>query len=117
MAPVTVPLSVSVPVVLDGSGNGTARAGPLNLREVWTPGLASVKVSTNASEASCKVYEGEAADDSSYVDGTLSGSTGDSTANVYGPLYVGQYVWAVWEGGDPGATAYLNVTGTKTVGG
>ena len=116
MAPVTVPLNVSAPVTLDGSGNGTARAGPSNLREVWTPEQASVKVSSNTAEAQCKVYEGEQADDSNYVGGTLSGSTGDSTTNVYGPLYVGQYIWAVWTGGDPGATAYLNVTGTKTIG-
>lgn len=116
MAPVTTPLNVSVPVVLDGSGNGTARTGPVNLREVWTPQLARVSVSTNASEAECKIYEGEQADQANFVDGTLSGSTGDSSANVYGPLYTGQYIWAVWAGGDPGATAYLNVSGTKTIG-
>lgn len=117
MTAVTVPLNVSVPVVLDASGNGTARTGPVNLREVWTPQQASVKVATSTVEAECKVYQGEAPDDPNFVGGTLSGSTGDSTTNVYGPLYVGQYVWAVWTGGDPGATAYLNVGGSKTIGG
>lgn len=111
-----VPLNVSVPVVLDGSGNGTARTGPVNLREIWTPQQASVSVSTSASEAECKVYQGESAQQPNYVDGTLSGSTGDSTTNVYGPLYAGQWIWAVWTGGDPGAVAYLKVAGTKTVG-
>lgn len=116
MAPVTVPLNISVPVTLDGSGAGTARAGPVNAREIWTPSQASVSVSTAVSEAQCRIYEGEAPDQPNYADGTLSGSTGDSTTNVYGPMYVGQYIWAVWSGGDRGATGYLNITGTKTIG-
>lgn len=118
MAPVTVPLNVTVPVTLSGAGAGTARIGPRNAREIWTPALASVGTSQASvtNEAQCKVYQGEAPTQDHYVDGTLSGSTGDSTDHVYGPLYTGQYVWAVWTGGDAGAPAYLNVTGTKTIG-
>lgn len=116
MAPVTVPLNMSVPVVLDGSGGGTARTGPLNAREIWTPQLASVKASSNTKEAQCTVYEGSAPTQDNFVDNTLSGSTGDATGKVYGPLYVGEFIWAVWAGGDAGATAYLIISGTKTIG-
>lgn len=112
---VTVPLNQSAPVTLDIGGGGTARLGPVSLRESWTPAVASVKVSTNNSEAECRIFEGTDTSDPNYVDGTLSGSTGDSTSNVYGPLEPGNWIWAVWTGGDPGATAYLNVTGTKEV--
>lgn len=111
-----VPLNMSVPVKLDGSGAGTAKIGPVNLRETWFPEVASVKASSNVNEAECQLYEGETADQQYFIDGTLSGSTGDSTDHVWGPLTCGQYVWAVWSGGDAGAQAILRVRGTKEIG-
>lgn len=101
-------------VVLDGSGKGTAKAGPLSARETWQPEVASVSASTNAAEAQCRIYSGDAPIPANYVDGTLSGSTGDSTGHVAGnQLRKGSYIWAVWTGGDPGAVATLKVTGSK----
>lgn len=117
---VTVPLRQSVPVTLDASGGGTARLGPVSLRETWYPQVASVGTNQGpgdpvVSEAQCKVYQGEDATQPNFCDGTLSGSTGDSTSNVSGPLYCGQYVWAVWTGGDAGAQACLTVTGSRQI--
>lgn len=103
-------------VVLNGSGAGTARLGPVGSREVWSPAVASVSVATNVAEAQCKIYVGDSVIPGNYVDGTLSGSTGDSTDRVSASqLPLGWFIWAVWSGGDAGSVATLNVTGTKTV--
>lgn len=116
----TLTLSATASVKLDANGNGTAQIGPSHTREVWRPTLVSVNANeaagTITDEASCKVYCGSVIASFSYVDGTLSGSTGDSTASVAGQaLYPGQYVSAVWAGGDPGAQVSMNITGTRTV--
>ncbi len=103
-------------VVLDSSGDGTAKVGPAGTREAWQPLVASVICSSNNSEARCRVYLGDSEATWRFIDGTLSGSTGDSTGNVAGlPVPFGRWIWAVWTGGDPGATATLTVNGTKTV--
>ena len=114
-----VPLNRFDAVTLNGSGNGTAKVGPVNAREVWSPAIASVRTNQAAvtNEASCKIYIGPDTSPPNFVDGTLSGSTGDSTDSVAGQqVRCGQYVFAVWAGGDPGAQAFLNVTGTSQVG-
>lgn len=102
-------------VTLDGSGNGTARTGPLSARETWHPATASVRASSAVSEATCLTYIGDSPTQANFIDGTFSGSSGDSTDRVAGVpnIKTGWYVWAVWAGGDPGATATLNVNGTK----
>ncbi|HEV2244909.1 MAG TPA: hypothetical protein VGR98_27995 [Streptosporangiaceae bacterium] len=106
----------AVTITLDGSGNGTAKIGPAGMAEVWQAAVASVSASTNGREAQCKVYVGDQPTAANFIDQTLSGSTGDSTGRVSArPLRLGDYVWAVWAGGDPGAVATLNVTGTRDV--
>jgi hypothetical protein len=108
------PLSEWGSVTLDGSGNGTLKMTPWAGSVTWTLSLVSVKASSNASEANCKIYLGPQPTDQYYVDGSLSGSTGDSTSNVSG-LTVdthGNSLWAVWQGGDAGASATLQATGT-----
>lgn len=113
--PTTVPLNVSVPITLDGSGNGTASVGPTSHGEVWTPATVSVKVATATNEAQCLIYQGHSATPENFVDGTFSGSSGDSTDKATYPMRLGWKVWAVWAGGDPGAVAYLNVAGTRDI--
>lgn len=106
----------SVTVVLNGSGTGTAKIGPSGAFETWQAQAAAVSVATNSAEAQCRIYLGDSAIAPNFVDSTLSGSTGDSTGRVSArPLRLGDYIWAVWTGGDPGAVATLNVTGTRTV--
>jgi hypothetical protein len=112
----TVTLVESIPVTLDGSGNGTAQLGPQGKGEVWHPANAHVSVSTNIDEAQCRVYVGDQPTANNFRDGTLSGSTGDSTDRVGADeVRLGRFVWAVWSGGDPGSTATLNVTGSKDI--
>lgn len=103
-------------VILDGSGNGTVKLGPLSAREVWNAANASVKVATHVLEAKCFIYVGNTATPQYFRDSTLTGSTGDSTGKVdSAPIKVNTYVWAVWTGGDPGQQATLTVTGTKEI--
>lgn len=109
-------LSESVSVQLDGSGNGTAKTGPLSARETWQPSNVHVSVSTATNEAVCNIYVGDAAQQRNFRDATFTGSSGDSSDRVNADtVTVGAYVWAVWTGGDPGAMATLSVTGSKMV--
>ena len=109
-----VPLNESATVKLNGSGAGTARVGPISARETWTPGNASVSVSSNTNEATCSIYVGDSATQRNFVDSTFTGSSGDSSDRLgASTVKVGAYVFAVWSGGDAGATATLTVTGTK----
>lgn len=110
-------LDETVFVTLDGSGNGTVNVGPLTAREVWHPTSASVRVNTGATnEAQCSVFVGQFATQENFRDLTFTGSAGDSTDKVSGkPVKKGDYVWAVWTGGDPGQRACLNVIGTKDI--
>ena len=104
-------------VVLDSSGDGTAKVGPAGMREIWQPALASVQCSSNTDEATCQVAFGQDLATARFLDATFTGSSGDSTDRVSGaaPLRLGWSVFATWTGGDPGATATLTVTGTKTI--
>lgn len=113
------PLSENGSVLLDGSGNGTLRMLPIGGRETWLPVAVAVKtnqaVITN--EAQCRIYVGPAASDQYFVDGTLSGSTGDSSGRVEGYQIDthGSFLWAVWSGGDPGAAGVMVVSGQRQV--
>lgn len=104
-------------IILDGSGNGTVKIGPVTARERWLPANASVSVSQSiTNEAQCRIYAGDQPIPVNFIDATLSGSTGDATGRVNGiTLKLGQYIWAVWSGGDPGHVATLNVTGSKEI--
>lgn len=114
----TLTLNEDKAVFLDGSGNGTVQLFPDGSHEKWMPTGASVKCSSSVLEASCKIYIGNQVNDHNFVDGTLSGSTGDSTDRVSGYV-IGRtsdpYIFAVWSGGDVGAQATLSITGTKTI--
>jgi hypothetical protein len=108
-----LPLSASAQTVLDSSGNGTAEIGPQSPGETWQAGfIAAVRTqeTTVTDEAICRVYCG-----GRFIGGTTWGSTGDSSSDTP-QLGVGQVVTAEWTGGDAGATAVLDITGTKTVG-
>ena len=110
----TVGLTETVTVVLDGSGNGTAKVGPLSARETWTPATVQVYTATNTLEAECAIYAGDSVRSATFRGATLNGSTGDS-ATLAEKIHVGAQVFAVWSGGDAGTVATLVVTGTKDV--
>jgi hypothetical protein len=109
-----LPLSQKAYVTLDSDGNGTASAGPLSPGEVWSGLTVSVSVATNVNEAQCLIYAGADATPGYFADGTLFGSTGNSTQNL-GTVRVGGNVFAVWSNGDAGSVATMVITGTKQV--
>lgn len=108
-------LNESASVTLDGQGNGTLRMRPRGGGETWLLASVSVKASTAVLEAACRIYVGPSATDRYFVDGTLSGSTGDSTGRVAGYAVDthGNALWAIWAGGDAGAEATMQVSGTE----
>jgi hypothetical protein len=122
----------NVSVTLDGSGNGSAS---------WTPGqpargggvgvgrlsgltvtLTGVAVSVApvgaapapVNQARCSVYLSYGIQSTSPVafqGTTVTGSTGD-TDTLTGTLKPGDWVTAVWAGGDAGAVATMRILGT-----
>lgn len=106
----------SATVTLAG-GNGTVKVGPLSAREVWHPENVHVSANQNpVNQAQCYVYVGDSAIQQNFRDATINGSSGDSTDKVNADIVPkGQYIWAVWSGGDNGAIAVLTVTGTKDI--
>jgi hypothetical protein len=110
-----VPLSVYASVTLDGSGNGTARTGPPAHGVLWRPAVASVRVSTGTLSPTCKLYVGPAATDQYFIDGTFTGNQNSTDAVKGQVLQLGDFVWAVWTGGDVGAQATVTVGGVKEI--
>jgi hypothetical protein len=110
----TAALSQSVSVELAGGG-GTVSAGPTGFGEVWQNVTVAVHCATNVSEATCRIYVGGGPSAQYFADGTTWGSTGDSSNNMPPTIVGGQNIYAVWSGGDDTTTAYLTVTGTRTV--
>lgn len=115
--PVSVMLNESVTIVLNASGNGTAKVGPKSARETWHPDNVHVSANQNAiNESQCRIYAGDSPIQSNYRDGTVSGSSGDQSDAVSASIIkCGQYIYAVWSVGDANVIATLNVTGTKEV--
>ena len=112
-----VKLNEFVPVTLDGSGNGTAKAGPRSARETWFPVNVHVSANTNpVKDAVCKVYVGDQATQNNFRDATISGSTGDSTDRVNADqIPLGQYIFAVWSNGDANIQGVMNITGEREI--
>jgi hypothetical protein len=112
---ITIPLSVSASVTLNGSGDGTVSVGPRNVGEVWFPSTAAVSVATNVSEALGYLYIGLSASPGNLVGTTATASTGDSDDLPGIPVYVGSFILFAWSGGDAGKIATLSVFGTRQV--
>jgi hypothetical protein len=114
---ITADLNESAQVVLDGSGNGTARLSPQGTRYsgyVWNPVNLYVNVSTNVNEASATAYvsygiQSNAATDA--IGSTVLGSTGD-TCGMTQNVKPGDWITVKWTGGDPGSVATMRVTGS-----
>jgi hypothetical protein len=111
-----VPLNETAIIQLNGSGAGTAKLGPQSARETWYPDNVHVSVNTAVLESTCTIFKGMDATQPNFRDESVLGSTGDASGAVSGDvLKTGQYVWAVWTGGDANAKATLTVTGQRNV--
>jgi hypothetical protein len=127
--PTSFDLQETATVVLDGSGNGTARISPgqpggpgsgvgagRNSGLLWNVTGISVNVATNVLEASAKTYVSYGIQSAGLADfqgQTQTASTGD-TNTINATLRPGDWITVVWTGGDPGQAATLKVFGTVT---
>jgi len=117
---VTVDLSESVSVVLDGSGNGTAKLSPYGTRYSgysWQPVNLFVSVSTSVKQAFATAYVSYGIFSQTPNDAigtTITGSSGD-TCGMSQTLLPGDWISVKWTGGDAGAIATFRITGTVTV--
>jgi hypothetical protein len=112
---ITIPLSVSASVTLNGSGDGSVSIGPSHVGEVWLPSTVAVSVATNVSEALGYLYVGLAASPGNLVGTTATASTGDSDDLPGMPIYVGSFIVFSWTGGDAGQLATMSVFGSRQV--
>lgn len=104
-------LAEAFTVKLDGSGNGNVRLRPRSVRTTWNVGSVQVQTSTNVAEPTCNVYLGGPTGQN--LGGTYTGSN-DTCSGLNAQLYPGQYLTAVWSGGDAGATATATAYGTTS---
>jgi len=108
-------LNETAVINLNGSGNGSAKIGPLTARETWYPDTVAVSANNPPTlEAQCVISTGDI-NTKRFRDSCIDGSTGDSTGKATGRLVKGDYVWADWTGGDAGVQARMTVTGEKEV--
>lgn len=108
-------LSVGGQVVLVDDGTGLTGTGIVRLAptgEQWEIHNTNVLCSTRTNESLCRVYRDQIGD-IYVIDGTYSGSSGDTSDTVI-QLTDGQPLYYVWTGGDIGATATVRVTGFKS---
>jgi hypothetical protein len=125
--PGTNDLNENVSVILDGSGNGSARISPgqpgapgsgvgasRNSGLRWNVAGVAVSVATHVSEsvAECLISYGiQSATQLDFQGQTQTGSSGD-TCTVSASLRPGDWITVTWAGGDPGAIATMRVFGT-----
>ncbi len=98
-------------VTLDANGTGVVRMAPAGQK--WQITLTNVLCSTRVAEARCRVFIGQVSD-INCIDGTYSGSSGDTSDSVF-YLEDGEAMFVQWEGGDVGATATVKITGWTSV--
>lgn len=117
------PTNGSGGVVYTGSiagqgGGGQIQDGPASPGELWRPSLVSVSCSATVTTGTCQanIYAGAGIGQGTFVDGTFSGDTGDTSDAIGGRvLQPGQSVFVVWSGGVPGSTATAVISGQREV--
>lgn len=109
--------------LLDASGNGLAVVGPSGIGNTWAPSQVAVSTTTNVSTPEAFLYLGPLlplaalaalmnTPQLTQLGGTANGSN-DSIGLVGVQVPQGQALIVQWQGGDPGATAIMTVTGNQ----
>jgi hypothetical protein len=116
--PVTVDLGndgMAPNVLFGAAGTAQALVGPSSGGDLWSLDQCYVSTSVGQLDASqCAVFSGPLPLAQYGVTASLAGGASQFGMGGIGVPF-GWFVYAVWSGGVPGATAYLRVTGTKTV--
>lgn len=104
------PINQAANATLDGTGAGTAYLGPAP-GKVWRLTIAAVQTNTAVKVPTCIIYMGAAATSNNLIDGTFTGNLDTSDAVTAYDLSNGNYLWAVWSGGDPGSIGTVSIYG------
>lgn len=109
------PLNTADKVIIDGSGNGTVKLGPI-IAQTWNLANAAIRIPGAIKIPQCRIYMGATATDDNLIDATYSGALNATSLVSAFPLTQGKFIFAVWAGADVGATAWLSIYGTETSG-
>lgn len=103
--------------IVNGSGAATVTVGPTGLGTRWYPKKGDINTTSGANDAStCQVFIGPATVATDTLGAGQSYAGGGDTFGLAGEmLQPGEFVTAVWTGGNPGDTATLRVTGNQVV--
>lgn len=106
---------IAAPVLFGAAGTATAVVGPSGVGASWQAAQANAYTSVGALDpALVAFYFGPLPIAQYQVAANLQGG-GAQVALGGTTITPGWFIYAVWTGGTPGATAYLYVTGGKTV--
>jgi hypothetical protein len=111
--PATTPLNQFDNCILDASGAGTCMLEPPGGAVVWQIGVAAVQTVPAVLVPTVKIYMGPSATAPYLVDGTSTGDLDATSLVAAFPLQAGQKIFAVWSGGDVGATGTLSIVGVE----
>ena len=102
---------------VNGSGSATVTVGPHGLGTRWYPKKGDINTTSGPNDAStCQVFIGPAASAMDTLGAGQSYAGGGDTFGLSGEmLQPGEFVTAVWTGGNPGDVATLRVTGSQIV--
>lgn len=118
-APITGEVDEQVTITLNGSGNGTASITPPGPRTAprWDIQNVYVSAATNVLEAQATIYVSRGIKSTTVFDSrgqTATGSSGDTYAVGF-TLRPGDWLTAVWTGGDANAKATMTIKGSISV--
>ena len=103
--------SMQQQITLDANGYGYIRLAPAGKK--WQITSINVLCSTHVLEARARIYVDQIGD-AYAIDGTYSGSSGDTSDTVF-YLTDGQPMYVEWSGGDVGTIASVRVLGWASV--
>lgn len=104
------PFNTNQKVTLSGAGYGFIRFAPVGCS--WQIRRIAVLCSTRVLEARCRTYVGQIGE-LYVVDGTYSGSSGDTTDTVI-DLMDGTPLFVEWSGGDANTIATATISGMQS---
>lgn len=102
------PLILAGTVKLDATGAGQVTLSPPDTIPGWVVTLTSVHVDRTSPEPTFRLYRDHVAPEN-FLEGSYSGAL-DSSASIL-RVHPGESLVGAWEGGAPGALAFLRCTG------
>jgi hypothetical protein len=100
--------------IVSAAGRAQISVGPSALGTVWYPAQVTISTTSGVNDGStCNIYLGPAGVPVTLVATVFPGGTG-TVAVAVPSMTPGQYLIAIWTGGNPGDVASVNVIGTAS---